>query len=260
VVNGLDKRIQFVLSENEQRWIVAHCPRLGFVGGNPPLRLAGPLDFDCTYAGPWAPDVAVRAAGLDCSIADAYNVEILLDHSPRAGSSLPLIRVTDDRIEKAMRKHGRSSMTDMHVSTDGYICLCTPIDEVLYFSGELGLEVYVSKLVIPFLYGQAFFERYGFLPWKERTHGATGILESYAEAAGNRASPSPQAVLDLLMRVNDRYFKPKLGMLRGPVPPDGGDLCICGSGKRFIDCHPAAYRGMLFLWRDLRASSASSQV
>jgi hypothetical protein len=260
----LKRTPEFVISSEEQEWIHSNCPRLRFDGGSPPLRLSGLLDFDFTYDGPLALGIAMSFPDFDSQIRDSYDIEVFFDKPPRPYSKIPRIRETGGRIETTRRQRGIIHPGDMHIIDDGDICLCTPVDEPLYFTDGFTLDQYITKLVIPFLYGQAFFEKYGVWPLEGRGHGVIGILESYAEAAGRGQKLDPlqvKSMLDIadnksIAPVHDNIVRSHL-ILEGSVLPNADEKCVCGSGKRFGNCHPQAYKGILLLWRDLRQSSLS---
>lgn len=65
-----------------------------------------------------------------------------------------------------------------HIDRDGSACLCSPFEEREFLSPQFSFRPYFQKLVIPFLYGQAFLSLHQRWPWSEYSHSAAGLLES----------------------------------------------------------------------------------
>jgi hypothetical protein len=86
------------------------------------------------------------------TISDEYGIEIgVPDDFPR---SLPLVRETGGRIPKSF-----------HTNPDGTLCLGSPTRLRLFVSGGTTLERFVTKCVVPYLYGHAYFEKHGVMPF-----------------------------------------------------------------------------------------------
>jgi hypothetical protein len=259
VVKQPVERLPFVISEREEGWVKANYPQLGFEGGRPPLRLVGSIDY--CYA-PSIPSSVVRKmfGDANCRITDSYDINISFDRRPPTYSMLPIIQEVGGRIELAARRHGITNLSDVHISTGGTLCLCVPPEAHLYFSAGFALEEYVSRLVVPFFYGQSFFERYGTWPWGTYSHGRLGVLESYA-TVGNDSSP--QSLLELsglIETVGESELSKRIetAVLKLTRPHMGGP-CICGSGKRFRDCHPLVFQPLLKTWTMFQEQSQDQQ-
>jgi hypothetical protein len=255
VVEGLKRTVRFIISDEDQDWIHTIYPRLEFKGGQPPRSLVGLLDFD--YAPPQRSS-AMTDKGSDTSrIRDSYNIQVLFDEPRPAYSFLPAVREIDGRIEKSGQMHGITSPLDMHITSQGQMCPCAPLEESRYLPDGFSLDQYISRLIVPFLYGQSFFERYGVWPWGTRSHGLPGFLESYAELSSSgtvdpfKARRQLESVIE---SKNDSSAERIRKALEAATPPHGHMLCPCGSGRRFRECHAQAFQGLWHLWRDTRES------
>lgn len=248
MVKQLIDGLSFVISDGEEGWVKANYPQLVFEGGRPPLRLVGSIDFG--YA-PSRPSSLVRKmfGDADCRITDSYDIKISFDRLPPTYSMLPVIQEVGGRIELVATRYGITSLSDAHISTDGTLCLCAPAEAHLYFSAGFTLEEYVNNIVVPFFYGQSFFERYGTWPWGTYSHGWLGVLESYA-TVGNDSSP--QSLLELnrligFMGESELSKRVETTVHRLTRPHMGGP-CMCGSGRRFRDCHPLLFQPLVKTW------------
>lgn len=86
----------------------------------------------------------------------------------------------------ALRIAGITKNADRHISPDDSACLCSPFAEKDFHTPEFAFRAYFEQLVIPFLYGQLYYEREADWPWDDYSHGNLGVLEAYSPAT-NRA-------------------------------------------------------------------------
>ena len=142
---------------------------------------------------------------------------------------------------------------DRHFNTiDKAACLCGPVEELNYMR-SYSFQEYFTRLVIPFLYEQTYFDLYqGKWPWGEYGHGFFGMMASYNES-GN-ASHIPQ----LLARMKDETnIWDKVIKLLLTQKPDlkGHILCFCGSREYFRNCHKSTMFGVNKLRKDIRENN-----
>jgi hypothetical protein len=143
------------------------------------------------------------------TIKDEYGVEIAVpDDFPR---SLPAVRETGGRIAKSF-----------HTNPDGTLCLGSPTRLRLALSGKPSLERFVTKCVVPYLYGHAYFEKHGVMPFSELRHGESGVLQDLATLY---SASSAAAVVGFV----------RLTGLRKRIANKAS--CPCGSGRRLGRCH-----------------------
>jgi hypothetical protein len=94
------------------------------------------------------------------------------ERSDKSISALPSLHVKD--VEPISARH--------FGQCDKSACLCSPFEEVEFLKPEFNFRVFVEQLVVPFLYGQIFYSAHQHWPWPDYSHGATGLLESYAKS------------------------------------------------------------------------------
>jgi hypothetical protein len=135
---------------------------------------------------------------------------------------------------------------------DKSACLCSLLEEGEFLQPEFNSTLFVERLVIPFLYGQAFYSSQGHWPWREYAHGATGFLESYSQVHDSaKAVPCVQ-----LLRKDGNWLRIKTALEQKPHVK-GHTPCICEKRDQIRRFHPQALDGLLQLQRDLRASKIS---
>ena len=184
-----------------RRWAVDDL--LAAYGG---LKLIPVSDGPVKVSGLLAFEASARNRG---TISDEYGVEIAVpDDFPR---SLPAVRETAGRIPKSF-----------HTNPDGTLCLGSPTRLRLFQSGRPSLERFVTKCVVPYLYGHAYFEKHGVMPFSELRHGESGVLQDLALLYG---ASSDTAVADFV----------RLTALSKRVANKA--RCPCGSGRRLGRCH-----------------------
>lgn len=143
----------------------------------------------------------------DVTITDAFS--ILIKFPKDYPDSPPTVQETGGRIP-----------ADFHQYPDRTLCLGAPVEVWRRFKAEPRLVTFVETLVIEYLYGYAYFEKYGEMPFGELSHGAQGIREHYQELLSRRCS----IVLALLKVMADGTYH-------------GHQACPCGSGKILRKCH-----------------------
>jgi hypothetical protein len=159
-------------------------------------RIRGPLSF------------RVEQSGLD-SIADTY--EILLDVPRKYPSEFPTVSETAGRISPKF-----------HKLNDRSLCLASPTRIRLALLGNPSLLYFVEYLLVPYLYGHSFFERFGVLPFGELPHGRNGLVEDIASLLAVQPDSDVEAFVALSgMRRRAANKRP----------------CPCGSSRKLGRCH-----------------------
>ncbi len=143
---------------------------------------------------------------------------------------------------------GIDPIMDRHFNQrDKIACLCSPFEEEGFLIPEFRFAKFLEELVIPFLYGQAFYSANGHWPWSEYAHGATGLFESYfKEGDSGKAN---ECVRKLSLDKDWGEIKSVLGNksgIKGHLP------CFCEKADFMRRCHPNALNGLRQLWRDIR--------
>jgi hypothetical protein len=149
-------------------------------------------------------------------ITDSFSVLIMLpDDYP---DTPPLVQETGGRIPP-----------DFHQYSDRILCLGAPAEVSRRFKDDPMLLNFVETLLIEYLYGYAYFEKHGTLPFGELSHGCRGIREYYEEAF---STDDVQITLSLLKVLADDTYR-------------GHHACPCGSGKILRKCHGPVLLGLL---------------
>jgi len=133
---------------------------------------------------------------------------------------------------------------------DESACVCGVIEEARLLKGGLNFRLYLEELVIPFLYGQKYYDEYGVWPWRDYAHDTAGALESYLFEG------TPEFIPVILKRLR---AMPDWNMVKGILlnkdRPKGHTPCFCPQHDHLRRCHPDALEGIRKLYFDLREHS-----
>jgi hypothetical protein len=142
-------------------------------------------------------------------IHDKYEIQFVVP--PKFPAALPRALETGARIPPSF-----------HHFVDGSLCLGAPTELRLRLDQSPNLTTYVDEFLVPYLFGHAYFQLYGQLPFGELAHGDAGIAE----------------YLCGLLGANDSEAARKLLRLAALKRRDANKLaCPCGSGRRLEHCH-----------------------
>ncbi len=134
---------------------------------------------------------------------------------------------------------------DVHMYPDGSLCLCPQPEVGLLFYQSFSLQSFFYNYLIPNLYYHTYLNKFGKEPWKSSNHGEAGILESYTK------SKFSEIPIDIVV---DSYVETLsfnvVNLITSTKKIDQNLLCVCGSGKRFKDCHPYGFMGLKKLHED----------
>ena len=148
----------------------------------------------------------------DEHIIDQYKVTIVIkDNYP---DELPVIRECDKRIPLSYE----------HIYSDGQLCLATDEEVRLTMGTNFNLKRWIDLFVIPYLFGYSYFEKYGVMPFGERSHGNKGIKEFYKDFFKVESEKKAIDFLKFICSFKNYTYK-------------GHHICPCGSGKKVRDCH-----------------------
>lgn len=163
---------------------------------NGELRISGEIEFDA------------EAPGYN-RIADSFEVELSVP--PGFPDELPSVRDLTGRVPKSFHTH----------PSDGSLCLGSPTRQRMALVGNPTLLAFVTRCVIPYLYGFSHLERYGSLPFGELDHGNTGLRADFANLFG----VTPAAAVEMVRLASLKRRRANKAR------------CPCGSGKRLGRCH-----------------------
>ena len=164
--------------------------------------IRGMLSFSATYH--------------DVAITDAFSVLIMLPQD--YPDSPPTVQETGGRIP-----------ADFHQYGDRTLCLGAPVEVSRRFKTDPRLVTFVETLVVEYLYGFAYFEKYDKMTFGELSHGAQGIREYYQDLFN---TDDVQIVLAWLKLMADGTYR-------------GHHACLCGSRKILRKCHGPSILGLL---------------
>jgi hypothetical protein len=151
-------------------------------------------------------------------IIDSFEVEMRVPQSyPK---DLPDVVETGGRIEEGY-PHRNPGV--------GTMCLGAPVQVRLAFMEEPTILGFVNRLVVPFLYGFAYWYRHDEHPFGELEHGNAGIAQYYRRRLG---LADDLAVLSFLGYLFEHGFR-------------GHHDCPCGSRRKLRACHGNVARELL---------------
>jgi hypothetical protein len=223
---------RLVLNESDKKWLQEKYPGLTINRENGIQVMSGEFYFDALYQ--------------EERITDTYEIRIELRSS--ALSDLPKVSETASRIKKVSEDRN-IPLADLHTYEDGTTCLCVRLAEPGYFPDGFSFQTFMEELVVPFFYAQSYFERSGNWPWETYSHGILGWLEWYFD----QEVITPEITGEFMTKLKSTYgWK----ILRDELIKDHGirghHLCICGSTKRYRNCHNKVFRGLWKLHQHIR--------
>lgn len=181
-------------------------------------------------------------------IKDAFEICIIApDTYP---SQIPFLIEVGGRTQAIARKHRVTDLRRLHCNPRqrNTACLCAKQEEKIKFPPGSNLVFFIENLVIPYLFGLSYFEKYGkWAPWGEYSHGGLGILECHAEYPNNITIQDIREIAKTLRA--DENWKEYSKQLR---KPSSERFCVCGSRKPFAKCHTLAWQGLERLYSDIQ--------
>lgn len=163
------------------------------------IVLAGVLNIDC------------YCKKLDERIIDKFSIQIIIPKDfPK---KLPIVRELGRRIPL---KYG-------HIYQDSSLCLTTDEEIRLKLGFDINLCRWIDEFVIPYFYGYSYYEKYGIMPFGERSHGFQGVIEFYKELFNVETKEQVISFLKYITLYKNYKYR-------------GHHLCACGSNKKIRNC------------------------
>lgn len=183
--------------------------------------------------------VLVHASYQGEILQEAFQVRITCPS--QISDRVPVLYETGDRTVAIAQKWKLEDTRDLHCNPgSGSACVCVKQEEIIKFPPGSDLSFFIGGLARDYLYGLAFFDRHGRWPWEERSHGAVGLLEFYADRSGPLQPHDMEAIIPhFLADPNWLEFDKQIRQ------PRGHRACVCGSGRQFRKCHPIAFQGVI---------------
>jgi hypothetical protein len=110
---------------------------------------------------------------------------------------------------------------ERHINPDGDCCI-TVWENWLVVAQDQSIASYINGPLNEYFLGQFWFEQKGEWPFGERSHGAKGLEEAYADALG---IANKKDIIKYHLRLLSKEW------------PKGHWLCPCGSGRILRQCH-----------------------
>lgn len=105
-------------------------------------------------------------------IKDCYEVSITQDHEDSN------FRVFEKSRIKKFALDNNLSTPDLHINGDGDLCVA-PKNTEYYRLYSKEKDLFITKLLIPFLYAHSFYETHRKRPWPDYSHNTDGNFEAY---------------------------------------------------------------------------------
>ena len=157
----------------------------------------------------------------DIQLQDEYLIQILFPLN--FPDQIPIVREINGRIKSSADYHNDKER-------DGF-CLGVPGEIHNKICNSPTFNYFIAEIVVPFLYANTFYEKYKKYPWPTREHCSKGIIEYYQSLFKFNDEKVTQNFL-----LNIAFFKNSIS---------GHNLCPCGSGKKFKDCHRKEYTDLI---------------
>jgi len=225
-----------MLRKEDEEWLERAHPRLV----PDATGITGILTFRATY-NPGISRFLLLADGVPDTVGGVtlcgeFTIRIT-QRRDASGSALPALHVD-----------GVDAIADRHFG-QGIACLCSPFEEGEFLQPEFSLRKYIEELVVPFLYAQVFYSDNKCWPWPEYSHGAVGLLESYAKR------PEEIDAGECLRWLRAQGVWQRVRAALAQKSNIGGHTpCFCPKKEPMRRCHPEALRGAQLLREEIRAS------
>lgn len=217
-----------MLRSEDEEWLRATYPSLTRRGNG----LAGLVEFKAAYDSQSNRFVILEKSASDEVAGLALSGRFMVRIEERINatfSSLPAVFLDDVEVTESR-----------HFGHDRSACLCSPFEEGEFLRPEFQFRKFLEQLVIPFLYGQVFYDLKREWPWPEYSHGWTGLFEAYGELPGDA---SAEDCLKLLRRY-PLWQKIKDVLLQKPYIK-GHTPCFCPKMDQIRRCHPKVHSEVL---------------
>ncbi len=221
-------------------WLRENYPNL--IPNDDLTELTGEIEFAATY-NPESDQFLILSQGVENSIG---GIEIREAYTVTIRQRKPDEYITSKFPAVIIEKNQVNRIPDRHFNLDMSACICGPVEEAMYLKNRFDFPRFLQRLIIPFLYGQAYYEQFDRWPWPEYAHGATGILESYF------LGEEPAFASICLRRLEQDSNWPRIKALLLQKSIKGHTPCTCGSTDFTRRCHPDAWQGLQQLQKDLR--------
>lgn len=222
-------------SEDDLKWLAANYPAVKVRSST---ILEGSLVFrmlfrdGSRYINP-SPELLVSGGG--AFISGIYGVKI--EHEGKG--YFPKAFETGGKIKATATSKGLR-LIDLHIFPgDDSLCLASPMVTHSTVAAGLSLQQYMEDFLIPYFFAQEYFAKNNTWPWGDLSHGIFGHLEWLGRIAHPTTDDVNSTLINIKSQLKEEHFKAPFA-----VRPRMHHQCLCGSRKRFRDCHPDAKKGI----------------
>lgn len=239
-------------------FLIRNFPNLHFVG---PFEIKGEIEIKAIYLDKKLIINPPKEFNKNKEyVHDKYEIGVRL---PTELYRLPELVCKDKKINLIKEKYKKKDI-DIHFYVNGTACLCSPPEylNILVQGKNTDLNYFFDNLVIPFLYQQSYFAKFGVWPISNFAHGYQSIFEHY-----NREKIKDKLDLNLLRLCEDSIFSlsnksNEFNNLKYALNDNLKKFrptkkCFCKSNKKLKKCHKIifskeAYKGLLLFIKDKR--------
>lgn len=232
-----------MLTEHDKKWLFDNYPYLSCSEDD---GISGMVTFKATYNKDINRFLILRdyientVGGLELGGTFTINIKETTDKNL---SQLPSLYI--EGVDPIANRHINE------IPNNHRACLCSPFVEDQYITPTFNFKRYFEELIIPFLYGQLFYDQEKHWPWEDLSHGSIGLLESYLKI--NNPTKAKEC-LEKLPRDSKNWKKIKI-LLAQKTAIKGHTLCFCQSIAKIRDCHIIAWKGAEKLRQDIKNQS-----
>ena len=235
-----------MLAKNDVEWLEARYSQLSPNAEG--TKVAGALPFAGAYEKTSNKFTLIEAGDTSkhtgIILSGSYNIAIEKSPDPER---LPRLYVNDETLPHIADRHFYPNQTNQPA------CVCGIVEEARFLSEGFDFKKYLEEYVIPFLYGQKYYDAHGEWPWRDYAHDTAGALESYF------FDGSPEFISTILkqLRAMTGDWERVKSILESIDQPKGHILCFCKRHDHIRRCHPDAWRGLIKFHTNLRNSRIS---
>lgn len=211
------------LTTADKAWLSANFPGLVVLERPKYSLIEGQLHFHRAYEG--------------VAIEDRYAIRLEL---PDRSDGLPRLTETSGRLERVLAAHPEfgGRQVELHIYPSWRLCIGAPQDLRLNYLPKPSAELLFERYIVPYFYSQSYFERHRQWPWPHLPHDSYGILTWYVE--NNSLPGAARETGEALKRLAANGNAKAQNILTRAMQHNSfgpNSKCLCGSGKRHLQCH-----------------------
>lgn len=227
-----------MLAKDDIKWLAIAHPRLQ--PSDDGKRVEGSIQFTGAYSQKL--DKFTLVGSGDTAIQDGVVISTEYRVTIRENENierLPKLFIHDNALPHIANRH--------FYPQDESACVCGVIEEARRLKQGFSFTLYLEELVVPFLYGQKYYDDHGVWPWRDYAHDTAGALEAYF------FDGAPEFIPEILKRlsVTQDWTRIKKFLLNKDQPK-GHLPCFCVKQDHFRRCHPDALAGLRKLYTDIK--------